>query len=311
MFSAGAGIAVVCVGVLSAATFLPDPITFSNEPELTVIPVITDPSDIALPVDQFLPSAEEIRTMQHGTYEAVATCMKEFGLDFEVQPEWYSKVSMFPVEGSEFSYAGLYGLLDSEQAERKGYHAGPNTAASAEDARREAEREAQRWQTLPDAYLNVLGAESGGGSYANRMIPQGGCLQEGKRQIQGSKIDLLVSYEEIMAQSWAEASGDSRVQSVFAAWSDCMLRAGYSYQSPWDANDDRRWGTITVSQLGIETAVADVSCKKRTNLVGVYSAVQGAYQYQLINERSQELDAEVEAFDHVVEKAKSLLSVSD
>ena len=129
MFSAGAGIAVVCVGVLSAATFLPDPITFSNEPELTVIPVITDPSDIALPVDQFLPSAEEIRTMQHGTYEAVATCMKEFGLDFEVQPEWYSKVSMFPVEGSEFSYAGLYGLLDSEQAERKGYHAGPNTLA--------------------------------------------------------------------------------------------------------------------------------------------------------------------------------------
>lgn len=90
-----------------------------------------------------------------------------------------------------------------------------------------------------------------------------------------------------------------------------MLRAGYSYQSPWDANDDRRWGTITVSQLEIETAVADVSCKKQTNLVGVYSAVQGAYQYQLINERSQELDAEVEAFDHVVEKATSLLSVSD
>ncbi|MBX3086885.1 MAG: hypothetical protein KF742_00215 [Cryobacterium sp.] len=307
---AGLGVAVLCTGVLSAATFSPKLVGFNDEPNLTAIPTITTPGDIRLPLDTYLPTAEAIRTMQHGVYEAVANCMTGFGLDFEVQPVWYQTVSMFPVDGSEFTNAGLYGLLDAEHAVHDGYHAGPTTVEGVESARRQAEEEAESWQNLPDDYLNVLGAESGGGTYAGKAIPQGGCFQAGKLQVEGSGIELLRLYEEISSQSWTSASQDSRVHSVFAAWSECMARAGYSYQSPWEANDDRRWGTATVSQLEIETAVADVNCKMQTNLAGIYSAVQSAYERRLIEEHAGELNSAVNSFQRAVERAEAILSAN-
>jgi hypothetical protein len=72
-----------------------------------------------------------------------------------------------------------------------------------------------------------------------------------------------------------------------------MRRAGFSYRTPWDANDDPRWWVDqdTASDPEIATATADVGCREDANLVGLWYAVETAHQTRLIEENSEQLRA--------------------
>ena len=68
-----------------------------------------------------------------------------------------------------------------------------------------------------------------------------------------------------------------------------MARSGFHYRTPMEANDDDRWTGPKASTTEIAVAVADVRCKKLTNLTGIRMAVDSAYQRVAMSTHAQEL----------------------
>ena len=66
---------------------------------------------------------------------------------------------------------------------------------------------------------------------------------------------------------------------------------GFAYASPMNAVDDTRFSTPKPTRLELRVAEADVTCKRRTNLVGVWLAVESAYQRQIIKQNAKQFDA--------------------
>jgi hypothetical protein len=70
-----------------------------------------------------------------------------------------------------------------------------------------------------------------------------------------------------------------------------MAAAGHDYPGPLDPPKDPRFQGAVATPLEVATARADVACKQRTNLVGVWFADESRLQLSLIqaNRRALEL----------------------
>lgn len=84
-------------------------------------------------------------------------------------------------------------------------------------------------------------------------------------------------------ETWIGSKNDPRVKAVFAQWARCMRKHGHRYNDPMEANNDRRFKTTAPSEPEIATAVADVACKHAVNVVGVWYAVETAYQRHVVS----------------------------
>ncbi|MEU0950064.1 hypothetical protein ABZ379_46580 [Streptomyces canus] len=79
---------------------------------------------------------------------------------------------------------------------------------------------------------------------------------------------------------------------VFRAWSLCMRQYGYTYADPTRApGKSAEFTGPTVTKAEIAVAGRDVECKRRTNVIGVWSSVDAAYQRRAMNENARELAA--------------------
>ncbi|HEU5353590.1 MAG TPA: hypothetical protein VFU65_03985 [Actinocrinis sp.] len=98
--------------------------------------------------------------------------------------------------------------------------------------------------------------------------------------------DLVIAID---SESFSRSQTDPRVVAAFAAWSNCMKQSGYTYKTPNDPLHDPRWaGLPAASQLEIETAQADVRCKRATDVVGIWYAVESAMQQAAISQNTEE-----------------------
>lgn len=61
-----------------------------------------------------------------------------------------------------------------------------------------------------------------------------------------------------------------------------MKAKGHHYAAPWDAGNDPRFRGPRSTPTEVAVAVADVTCKEKTNVVGVWYAVDAAYQKAFI-----------------------------
>jgi hypothetical protein len=57
-----------------------------------------------------------------------------------------------------------------------------------------------------------------------------------------------------------------------------------------NASDDPRFHGDKVTALEIKSATADVACKKQSNLVAVWAAVEAAYQRRAIEKNAVQLN---------------------
>jgi|SRR5580658_8432274 hypothetical protein len=111
-----------------------------------------------------------------------------------------------------------------------------------------------------------------------------------------SDLDLV---GELTTQSEQLTESDSRVVEVERAWARCMKSKGFDFATPMAAQA-AAWPSAPDS-TEIATTEADVQCKTKTNLPGIWLAVEAAYQRRLISgnesqiaELRIELQAEVE-----------------
>jgi hypothetical protein len=264
-----------------------------REPSLGSIPAIKDWRAISLPLDAYSQDFAGRQTVLKAEYAVTKDCMAEFGFDF-VAPVWDKNAAEL---GGQPGHYRLFGLLDGEHATQMGYHSyGENPASETSYADKD----------LSNDYFNLLAAKFGGGVFNGRAIPDGGCLGAAQRTVEGttdfSWIDLL-GYD-----AWTASNSDSRVVAGFANWSRCMAGSGYQYRTPMEANNDPKWSGEKASAEEIAVAVADVGCKKATNLAGIRMAVEAAYQLDAIGVHRAELDALRAAYARQTATALAILA---
>ena len=225
-------------------------------------PYLPDPAELRLPLDPYQLTPPQFESVMRGYRALLAQCMRRYGL---TSPE--------PTTG-QLSPRTLnerrYGVSDPALAAVAGYRlsaagngARPSTSISGQDD------------------TNRLAVLTGDGQRLvnGQQVPVGGCSGEAKRTLAGG---LPVPADQALAQrlsndSFVESQREPAVTAVFAAWSSCMLARGYRYPTPQRAAADARFGgELTTAE--IDTATADIACKRQTNLVGVWFDTEARLQ---------------------------------
>ncbi|MGH8922366.1 MAG: hypothetical protein ACRD0H_29195, partial [Actinomycetes bacterium] len=108
--------------------------------------------------------------------------------------------------------------------------------------------------------------------------------------------------------TFGRSMADPRVKDVFARWSRCLGSHGFSAPSPMEAGV----GLASIQAekpdaIEIKAALADVACKKDTNLVGVWFTVESEYQATAIARRQADFDALAKARDADLARTAQLL----
>lgn len=266
-------------------------------PDIGNVPVITDPSQISLPLDAYVMTVEEDVMLERAVWLLTVECLADFGVQYTPPPVQPTM---------QISYQRRYGLLDLESARAWGYHGG-DPAIDREVAEADAAELTRRDSGLVG---ELLFGPSDAATELPPGVPEDGCLNEARRTLtRGDE-----SYDEnvlfsLTYQSSVLAEQDERVQAAFVRWSECMADAGFSYAGPWDANNDQ-WMEDAVTDRERTVATADVTCKYQTNIVGIWTAVDAAYQERLIDEHAELLTTLTEARTRVLARAASIVAGS-
>lgn len=259
-------------------------------PAVTATPTPTSAVDTqVLPLRAFAASDQEMRTLSQASGLLAQDCMHGLGFpDWTMQPYTPTKQADTPTQ---------FGLLDDAQAAQYGFHSAESLKGKPTNG--------------PKLDPAVFTAESGLVSMGSQKqaggnIPEGGCLGEADRKLNaGLKVGKNSVYGDLSGQSLQRTSADTRVVAATQAWSDCMKQKGYVYTSPQSLATES-WGN-TVTQREIDTARADVTCTKQTNLSGIALGVESAIQQQLIEQNREALKAERAAIEARIAKAAQVL----
>ncbi|MFE5946816.1 hypothetical protein [Streptomyces sp. NPDC056480] len=259
-------------------------------PPLGEIKEVRSGSDVVLPLDSYDVTPEERSTLEQ-IYDLVGSeCMRKKGFKVTLPRR--------TPESEESVYGRRYFILRMDEAERYGYRPErmmqkpkktPITGLESKSALRE-------WLGHdPDDQKQDPNEAKGCGAAAFPVIEK------------GVKRDSDVVIHDLTGDSWHRSEEDARVQAVFRRWSACMKEAGFKYSSPVESNNDRRWQQKTITDVEISTAKADVLCKQKTNLAGIWLAVETAYQKRQIEQHAEALRIRRAAWDIRIRNAHEAL----
>lgn len=247
--------------------------TTADEPAIGPAPAIRDATQIKLPLDAYVPR-EGILGKANDLL--LRDCVRRYGFSLAAVAETRPR----PPNERRF------GIVDADQAARRGYNPPPEWDHGATSQQR------QLAVPNPPPTEILYGRASNSPrrtiqQYAGKPVPNGGCVGEVRTRLSsGAPVGADPRLGETLAtRAHAQAENDSRVTTAWGRWSACMARSGFTYKTPWHAHDDR-WAGDTASVREIRTARADVACRNETNLVGIWVAVESAYQRRLIEKNA-------------------------
>jgi hypothetical protein len=251
--------------------------TTGGEPAIGPPPVIRDGTQIKLPLDAYIPG-EGILGKANDLL--LQDCVRRYGFSIG------AAVQTKPRPGNE----RRYGIVDAGSAARQGYNAPPEMSAGAASQRR------QLAVPNPPPTEILYGRASKSPrqkvqAYGGKPVPDGGCVGAVRARLSSgapARADVKLG-ERLANQAHAQAEHDSRVTKVWALWSSCMAKSGYTYKTPWAAHDDPQWQGDSANLREIRTARADIACRNQTNMVGIWMAVESAYQRRLMEKNSPAL----------------------
>lgn len=266
------------------------------EPALGQVPVIRVDADVKFPLDAYRMSPEQRVTLRRSQDLVVRKCLQRLGLEMEL-PEREPDT----VEGR------VIGVVDDAEAAKYGY-SDPETL----EAVRKAEQSRKEQKPLPQ---DVVAAINGGGPNApkKRDVPPGGCIGEARRTLglalqsadKPGDENFLIG---LSRDSTKLAEADSRLKDAWGRWSACMKEAGYDYADPWGPNGEQRFGGEDASPEEIATARADVACRTKHGVNGIWVAVRSAYQDRLIGDNADALKQHRRLVDEQLRKATEIVS---
>lgn len=259
------------------------------EPEVSTIPVLTGSADLALPLDAYEATPEERELLVKAQQVLTTRCMDRLGFDY--RPPQRSGAA------KDSPNSRIYGVTDPETAARYGYSSPEETKSVATRAKGEPVSKAEetalfgapglRPAELPKSQQEAE-RESGDGD-----VPVGGCTRESFLKLYApdrESVDVLYVFQ-LKSEAETRARTDSRIEQVNAGWSACMAKSGFQVKEPMKAAEELGFtDTELAGPEAITAATVDVACKKKTNLVGTYYAVQSAYQRRLGEEHAETLN---------------------
>ncbi|MET7683273.1 hypothetical protein [Streptomyces sp. NPDC005423] len=257
-------------------------------PPVHVVREMLGTGSLVLPIEPYLFTDRQVGRLFRARAVLTASCMRRFG------HSWPAPTATAPATGTlnPANTAHRYGITDAGTAARYGYHPAPGTTSGQSGAKNPERR--------PEpAELRVLTGLTADGTPAatderGRPLPAGGCEGEATAALSGDpqKIGNRELVSTINIGSYRDSQRDPRVVSVFRKWSRCMRRHGYRYSDPTQTpGKNAEFTGPTVTRAETALAGADVACKRETNVVGVWSSVDAAYQRRAMDTKRRELAA--------------------
>ncbi|WP_411073818.1 hypothetical protein [Streptomyces sp. cmx-4-7] len=265
-----------------------------TEPAIGDVPVVLDSASLRFPLDAYLPTGAQRKALAEAQDVLVDRCMKRYGY-------------RFPVRGGHSSggdNARRYGVSSAETAARYGYE-NPDTVERPQKPPEKpmgpneklvlnGEASVDPSKPVPMSQEEAEGSDQGVITVAGRKVPAGGCLREGFLKLYAptrDSVDIMVP-QNFGFDAYGRSRQDSRVRRAVEEWSACMAKGGYRTEDPVSPQNDLGFGDTTLdSPKAVTAARQDVVCKEETNLVGVWSTVETAYQKRLIEQNAETLSA--------------------
>ncbi|MEU2560993.1 hypothetical protein ABZ626_16910 [Streptomyces longispororuber] len=264
-------------------------------------------AELRLPVDTFTLRLEEEARSEYLVYRVQQNCMRRFG--FRHLPHLSKRYIAMTVKTRREYASRRYGISDHVIAAEHGYHLSDASTGN---------RAPQTVNSLSQQERTVLSGRTESGDKPDPVrgepVPDGGCAGEANRTVQGDatsvaarKGDALVA--RLRREVFVRSRSDPRVTAVNKKWAACMREKGFTYRNPAAAVDDSRWDLESAAPTHEETTVAkaDVTCKLRTNVLGVNFAVESDLQISAVAEHKDTLDSLREQRQEVSRRLPGLL----
>ncbi|MER6438644.1 hypothetical protein ABT275_20140 [Streptomyces sp. NPDC001185] len=238
----------------------------------------------ALPIAAYEYSAAQERLIAKARDGLTRACMRRFGLDYHPAD---AAVPEAPTSSDR-----RYGISDPREAERYGYHLAPSP------------------RTVPVAstdpsYPVLYGTAA---TYHGKEVPKGGCGAEAVRtwEKQRPATEAADVARDIAINGFNKSLSDPSVIKATRAWASCMKGQGFPYPSPLSPPHDFDLDTPSVSDEERKVAVADLSCKERTDLLKIWSGAESRIQRADIEANKGRLARLSEEHREVAEFARSI-----
>ncbi|MFD7262522.1 hypothetical protein [Streptomyces sp. NPDC059874] len=271
-----------------------------GEPELG--PVADNPATatLAFPMDAYTDTEAERIRMGQVQQVLVSRCMARYGFTYE----GVKTAAPSGGGGAEDRHRHLFGLADPEFAAAHGYDksgtggdpavkpVAPQLSDSAYVVMNGEQRGAQGGVPLDAPTEEEAARVDSGLTAAGQKVPAGGCGREGFRKLYAptkDSVDLLFAFG-LSSEAHERSKQDSRVVNALRKWSACMDKSGYGgIGTPYDVVEELGLENDKGGPRAVTAAKADVACKREVNLVGIWAAVEKAYQERLVEEHAQTL----------------------
>lgn len=274
-------------------------------PTITTAPAApSSGANIQLPLDAYgAGTAEQEGVITKADDLLTQQCMRSKGFQYSAQPVGVGS----PASKTVGEPYGPYGINDPAQAARYGYSvpSGSSTAnLAANPALARSLSFSAQLQDHGASYMVALYGTAAPQQLADKH-PRG-CIDASAKiadPAYGTVDRSLVS--ELAQESVQRTEADSRVIQVESRWSTCMAAQGFQYQTPSDAQM-APWPAAP-SHEEIQVAEADVTCKGKTNLPGIWLAVEAGYQRELIQQNAADLSQIKQDFGVLIRQAEKVL----
>lgn len=231
-----------------------------------------------LPIAEYSFSSADQDLMESARRELANRCIRRLRVSYEVTPI-SEKIS---------SSDRRYGISNSKEAKAFGYHLPPRQPSPH-----------QQIKITGDAQVALYGTQKGTTGEKSEPIringvtvPQGGCRAEADREIEtpGKAARGAEAARTISVSSFKDSMTTPEVEQSFREWSSCMKSKGYSYDSPLDSLGDRDFMRDQISQREKDTAISDITCKRKTRLLDRWFQSESKIQKKMIAENISELE---------------------
>lgn len=248
---ARAGTAMLLLPFLSACTA--DPAAPAETPGPTAAHRLADSKALKLPLDDYLLTTIDAGELARGRDSLMRRCLGGLGAPYTPKARENADI-----ETNE----RRYGLADAELAKQHGYHV-PDLAKSAED--------------YPSEIMPLVTGEAT--THNGVPVPEGGCAGQAQRELHEADLQgALALPQKLNMESYLKSQKAPAVVKATEAWSACMKESGHTYPDPLAAINDKEFSSATAGTHEKEVALADVLCKQKVNLVGIWSDAESEYQ---------------------------------
>ncbi len=232
---------------------------------------------ISLPIDKYSLQGSSLEAVEGAARKITTECMKRLGYTYR------------PGDTVRDAHEEnrRYGIQDASLAAQYGYRpysvVHPPTVDPNAPTYSQAELTALTGKDKNGKKITA-GIEAANGE----KVPRGGCAGEADRIVR-APYDYPAGVEAariINAEGFKNSTTDPKVRKIFREWSSCMRGKGYRYDSPLTVMGSAEFYEGEMSNRQMMTALADITCKEKVDLVSRWNAVESATEKVMISERS-------------------------